>query len=156
VGRNLSTGRPRFEDPFGRPVLYYKARLDSQWPDISVDKDHFILSTRYIYLVNFHQWEHGGTGGAQRGADEPAYGEGKMTREVALRHWMAKLAHSQDAEGFRYPYNPKTYVLWMAGADERFGYWYWSEEHSGFVCDVLPGNAADGVGICNDLVSWGN
>ena len=78
-----------------------------------------------------------------------------MTRSVAIQHWMARLTHSKSPGGFRYPYNPKTYLIWMAGADERFGYWSWSQEHSGFVCDVRPEDTADGVGICDDLTNFG-
>ena len=155
VKRDLRYERTYFEDPFGRPILYYLARMDSKYPDISVDKSHFVLSTRYIYLINDNAWEHGGTAGAQRGADELAYGTGIMVSDVARMHWEIRLTRSKDASGYRYPHNPKSYVIWMAGADERFGYWVWSDEHGGVICDPKPEDSSDGrVGVCDDLTNF--
>lgn len=159
IHQPASGERPYFVDPFGRPVLYYAARPASKYEDISVSAGHFILDTRYIYLVNFRQFEDMGTASPQRGADELPYGPGKMSRDVAVTHWEARLTRSKDAAGLRYPEEPKTYVIWMGGGDERFGYWVYSDQHGGYICDKFPDDqgVSDGViGDCDDILSSGD
>ena len=151
LAKDVRYERPQFEDPFGRPILYYRAHTDSQYPDIN--REHFVLSTRYVYLINFKAWE------GQRGADELAYGSDIVfQRGAAQHHWERRLTRSTDSAGNHTPYNDKTYVLWLAGSDERFGYWSWSDEHGGFVADPDPedGGATDGIiGVCDDRLNTG-
>jgi prepilin-type N-terminal cleavage/methylation domain-containing protein len=143
----------RFEDPFGKPVLYYQARPGNT-ADINIST--FILNTRYIFLVNQNAWK---DGESQRGANEGAcwpypyiFQDGGTASYV---HWMLGLTKSTDKAGNHYPYNDKSYVLWMAGADEKFGYWIWSEEHKGFIPDPDPTSEIDGVkGVCDDIRSY--
>jgi len=143
--------RTRFEDAFGTPILYYRARIDSRYPD--VNDERFVLHNRYVFLVNKEMWWF------QRGADELAYGRDCVFEDKkpwARRHFTVRLTRSRDGKGNRYPYNPTTYILWLAGADQRFGYWVWSDQHRGFVADTDPENTSDGrVGVCDDLLNCG-
>ena len=154
-----SGGKPYFVDPFGRPILYLRAKMDSQFEDITVTNGHFITSTRYLYLNNRDQFEGGGTGSPQRGANELPYGNlYAMNQAVAIMHWEERLTRSL-VNNIRFPENPKTFVVWAAGGDERFGYWAWSKEHSGYICDKYPDDQGknDGViGTCDDILSSGD
>jgi len=145
-----------FECPFGRPILYYMARMDSTYADITLEKHpQDELRMRYIYLINQDPWEYGSTGGDQRGADELPTGAGIMNSWVGKMHWSTRLTRSKDAAGYRYPYNPTSYLLWMAGADARFGYWVWSDQYHGFIVDPKPEDASDGrVGVCDDVTNF--
>jgi len=150
VGHSLSSGRPFFEDPFGRPIMYYSARMDSQYPTINQGN---VWRHRYMELSSQGAWK---DAMKQRGADEQSFGTSNYFMYKGWRrHWEIKLTKSKDASGHRYPYNEKSYVLWMAGADERFGYWVWSDEHSGYIADPGPEDNSDGfVGICDDLTNF--
>jgi len=138
---------PRFQDPFRNPILYYSARLDSQYPHVT--ESYGVWKIRYIWYTNDRAWE------GQRGADEKAYGYGgNIMYKWGRKHWAARLTKSRVGD-VRYPYNEKSYVLWLAGGDRRFGYWVWSDEHRGFVADTDPENAADGrVGQCDDVTNF--
>jgi len=144
VGKDLSRELPKFEDPFGRAILYYKAHLDSQYPDISSSG-----ALRYSWGPNSREW----TG--QRGANEHAnyYAEHSFDKYAKL-HWQVRMTASKVG-ATRYPYNPTTYTIWMAGADEQFGYWIWSDEYHGFIADENPEDPSDGVGVCDDLMNCG-
>ena len=143
--------KPRFEDPFGRPICYYKARTDSQYPHIT--ESYGVWRIRYVWYINDKAWE------SQRGADELPYGYGvNIMYTVGRVHWAARLTRSTVGDQ-RFPHNPKTYVLWMAGSDQQFGYWSWSDEHKGFVADEDPDDdgLTDGcIGVCDDLLNCGN
>ena len=149
--------KPYFVDAFGRAILYMRAKLDSQFEDITVTNGHFILSTRYLFLNNFDQFQ--GESVLQRGADELSTGSlFAMKRDVAIMHWEERLTRSL-VNNVRFPENPKTFVVWAAGGDERFGYWAWSKEHSGYICDKYPNDQGknDGViGTCDDILSSGD
>jgi len=154
VSRDLKYERPFFEDPFGRPILYYSARMDSHFPYLNSGQASW--KHRYDYTVNHTQWRYGaGASNLQRGVDEATGGKAVMDGEAAPLHWMVRLTRSKDNYGYRYPHNPRSYLIWMAGADERFGYWLWSDKPRGFVADPDPENAADGrVGVCDDLTNF--
>jgi len=143
--------RTRFEDAFGNTVLYYSVRLDSRYADIN--EDRFVLHNRYCFLSNKESWWF------QRGADELAYGRDCVFEDKkpwARKHFSVRLTQSKDSKGNRYPYNPRSYILWTAGADQRFGYWVWSDEHRGFIADEDPESSSDGrVGVCDDLLNCG-
>jgi len=143
--------RPQFEDPFGRPVLYYTPRIDSRYPDIN--EDRHITNIRYWFLCNQQAWHF------QRGADEVDYGRDCVFEDKkpwARKHWTVRLTRSKDSQGNRYPHNPTSYILWLAGGDQRFGYWLWSDAHRGFIADTDPEDASDGrVGVCDDLLNCG-
>jgi prepilin-type N-terminal cleavage/methylation domain-containing protein len=143
--------RSLFVDPFGRQVMYYQAHLDSKHPDIS--SSPYATQLRYNYAANRGAWQ---DGMEQRGADEVTFGGNFYFIYNAYPiHWRKRLTVSRKDDTC-YPYNPTTYVIWMAGADEKFGYWYWSQEHSGFVVDHDPDSASDGVGICDDILNVGS
>ena len=147
-------GRKYFHCPFDRPVLYYRAYMDL-YEDISYDQPPIDgtntfrwKNTRYLYLVNFHAWE------GQRGANEAPAGTAKMNRDMAVKHWMPTLTMSMSGRN-RMPYNPTSFVLWMCGADKRFGYWMWDENYDGYVVDPGPENPNDGVyGRSDDITSF--
>ena len=157
-------GAAYFVDPFGRPVCYFKARVDSKFEDINMGAHGYNdYAHRYAYLTNFNQFEDTGTASPQRGANELPYNSGgvngKMSRATATLHWEVRLTRSKDAAGWRYAENSKSYVLWLAGGDERFGYWAWSDEHGGYICDIYPEDqgVSDGVlGTCDDILSSGD
>lgn len=151
VGKNISNGRTWFEDPFGRPILYYKARVDSKYSYLSTNYDD--RQYRYVQLTNRDAWK-------QRGADDLPYGSvGVMINDTSggptRTHWVKRLTASK-VDATCYPYNGKTYLIWMAGADARFGYWSWSEEVNGYVADPDPYGVADGnIGRCDDRTNFG-
>ena len=47
----------------------------------------------------------------------------------------------------RVPYHPESYIIWSAGPDEMFGYWYYSEEHLGPMRDLQ-------IGVCDDITNF--
>jgi len=150
VGRHLSSGEaPRFEDPFGQPILYYKAHLDSRYPDIN--SSPYCTQWRYNWGTNRNAWY------ACRGANELAYGTEYVfddAKPYALMHWRVRLTQSKVGDT-RYPYNPTSYIIWMVGGDQRYGYWIWSDEYHGFIADQDPEDASDGrVGVCDDVTSF--
>lgn len=150
VGRT-SEGRPYFEGPFRRPILYYQARLDSKSPTIDGGS---VWDHRYMELANQSAWK---DGMKQRGADEQSFGTSNFYMyKNWIKHYNKRMTASETAAGRLYPYNPKSYIIWMAGEHERFGYWSWSDENGGYVPDkVLDDNGAtDGrIGFCKNLLN---
>ena len=145
-------GGAYFVDPFGRPILYYRAKLDSTYDFVASGYDD--RSHRYCQINNRDAW-------LQRGANDLPYGEGLMTTDgsdvPSRTHWLKRVTRSK-VNSTCYPENPKTFILWAAGGDERFGYWAWSDEHGGYVCDRYPddqGNVDGVIGTCNDILSSG-
>lgn len=153
VRTNSLTGRPHFVSPAGRPVLYYKARLASPYPDIAQDRPE--MDTRYLYPVCRKAWENPAS---QRGANEKGSTSHFIldgTGPAARRHWTLRLTNTRDEEGTPFPCNPRAYLLWSAGEDGRFGYWSWSRTYGGYVADPDPSDPTDGVeGACDDVTNF--
>jgi type II secretory pathway pseudopilin PulG len=149
VGRTTS-GRPYFEGPFRRPILYYQARLDSTYK--TLDEGN-VWGHRYMELANQNAWR---DGTKQRGVDEPPTGYSAFYMQASWGiHYRKRLTMS-EVGGHLYPHNPKSYILWMAGEHERFGYWFWSAEHGGYVPDKVLGDdgAQDGrIGFCKNFLN---
>jgi len=156
VGVDQSSGRRRFVDPFGRPVLYYKARLS--WnEDISGSIGTSNLP-RYIYQVCQSYWS---PRVEQSGANESSTGIPPHYMNTAANHkyhWQCALTASKTETGrtaIRLPKNPKTYLIWMAGGDTKFGFWQWSDQHNGYIVDPDPEDPTDGVaGVCDDVTNF--
>lgn len=151
VGHDPTTGRPHFECPFGRPILYYKARTAGP-PTIS---SAFAPGDgRHAYEVCHKAWENADR---QRGVDEPAGAPYvfQPSSPSAKEHWVTRLTRVVGPAGERHPYNPGSYALWAAGFDERFGYWEWNSSLGGLVADPDPSDPADGrIGVCDDPTNF--
>ncbi len=143
-----------FEDAFDNPVCYWKANMSSfaehHWPlTDGAEYGH----GRYSYNINHH------AALGQKGADEPL--DWHYRSRVfdwwdpdAVKHWALKLRKGgADAAGHWYPHNSSSYLLWMAGGDQLFGYWEWSEEHDGYVVDQDPTDPNDGWQGTNDDIT---
>jgi len=155
----VSSGKSYFVDGFGRPILYYRAKLDSVRDYVTDNYDG--RQDRYCQLNNRGrngdspaQWA------GQRGANELPYGPSIMDEggPAVFQHWLKRITISKVGVTC-YPANPKTYIVWAAGGDERFGYWKWSEEHGGYICDKVidDGGTQDGIiGTCDDILSSDN
>jgi prepilin-type N-terminal cleavage/methylation domain-containing protein len=142
----ISSGKSCFVDGFGRPILYYRAKLDSANDYVTDSYDG--RKDRYCQLNNRDAW-------VQRGAnDPPVGGSGAMSdpgSTAIFQHWKKRITISKNGMTC-YPANPKTYIVWAAGGDERFGYWKWSEEHGGYICDpkVDDEGTQDGIIATSD------
>ena len=149
----VSSGKSYFVDGFGRPILYYRAKLDSTNDFVTANYDG--RKDRYCQLYNRDAW-------VQRGANDlPSGGTaamGTQSSEAIFQHWLKRITISKVGVTC-YPANPKTYIVWAAGGDERFGYWKWSEEHGGYICDKVIDDEGtqDGIiGTCDDILSSDN
>ncbi len=149
-------GHEMFEDAFDNPVCYWQANMSSfaefHYP-CGPGTDAAYGHGRYTYNVNHH------AALGQKGADEPLDWHYKSRvfewwDPDAVKHWALKLRKGgADAAGRWYPHNSSSYLLWMAGGDQLFGYWEWSEEHDGYVVDQDPTDPNDGWQGTNDDIT---
>ena len=157
LGNGLSNGCYwAFLDAFDNPVCYWKANMGSyaefHYP-CGEGTDAAYGQGRYAYNVNHH------AALGQKGADEPLDWHYKSRvfewwDPDAVKHWALKLRKGgADAAGRWYPHNSSSYLLWMAGGDQLFGYWEWSEEHDGYVVDQDPTDPNDGWQGTNDDIT---
>ncbi|NIA21547.1 MAG: prepilin-type N-terminal cleavage/methylation domain-containing protein [Anaerolineaceae bacterium] len=125
--------KPVFIDSFNKGILYYKARINSKKPyRLPYDKGPYsVWSTS------------GGIWGNQTGIG--GWQAGSMWKVYKDHFWKKLTVIEKD--GHQYPYNPKSYILWSSGADEKFGYWVYDDEELGLQFDLK-------TGTCDDITNF--
>ena len=121
--------KPVFFDSFNKGILYYKARTDSKYEYRGAYE-----SGPYPVQGTSHSIWGGqtGIGGWEAGGMWSVY----------KNHFWEKLTVIKK-NGRQYPHNPKSYILWSSGADERFGYWVYDDDELGLHFNLKTGSCDD-------------
>jgi len=141
IGDNNSPSWPVFIDSFNKGILYQKARRSSpNPPNLNKTSGEENAGTRYGWYNLRSIW------GGQSGIGGWS-GRGQMWT-VAQSHWKQKLTMAIQGHVL-VPYNPESFILWSAGADEKFGYWHYEEgtDGSGYHWNLEEG-------VCDDITNF--
>jgi len=134
AGTGQRYDKPCFTDLFNNEIHYYRAKMANE----------LTLNATYLHQNRYNPQSSAALWGRQRDAAWVG-----MWHDWT--HFYKKLtAATLDTPNIlnnRIPYHADSYIIWSAGADEKFGYWYYSPEHQGLMRDLQ-------MGVCDDITNF--
>jgi prepilin-type N-terminal cleavage/methylation domain-containing protein len=150
--------RPLFVDAFGNQILYQRA-------------NQFTAGQGNIYSMpggSPFTYQYNAVSPTSIGDTTCPTNTQDGVDSVAAQHWTKMLVKSKsksyygtvrtkgghDTWHYRY-YNAKSYILWSAGPDGKFGYWFWDTTMDGWNWEVGTGDFWPELVDTDDITNFG-